>query len=192
MRDGLTTAFLVEQGGAAEDARLCTREEGHHGYSFPHGAIDERARFLLRPIAIEDELATLSALGDAAMAVQRARTGELCAELAHVGVMKEAYVAEHPEQRALAYRRRREAGAGVDSEKCEDDGRDGVVKKSRCLFYENGPNKGLPRHLERSVYLDPVMNPFGVQPQGVPYKECRASFPLRFCVVSCLAYEHGN
>lgn len=43
------------------------------------------------------------------------------------------------------------------------------VLQKRNLFNKNG----LPRHPERSIYYDPVMNPFGVAPPGMPYLERR-------------------
>lgn len=41
------------------------------------------------------------------------------------------------------------------------------MAQKRNLFNK----KGLPRHPERSIYYDPVLNPFGVPPPGMPYLE---------------------
>lgn len=41
------------------------------------------------------------------------------------------------------------------------------ILKKRNLFKKNG----LPRHPERSIYYDPIMNPFGVAPPGMQYAE---------------------
>lgn len=45
------------------------------------------------------------------------------------------------------------------------------MDRTRKLFDKNG----LPIHPERSIYYDPVMNPFGVPPPGMPYIERRTS-----------------
>lgn len=73
---------------------------------------------------------------------------------------KAEYVTEHPEQRRLVYRPRRKEG-----DKAEEE----PVLLKRNLFDKNG----LPRHPERSVYYDPVMNPFGVPPPGMPFMQRR-------------------
>ena len=77
----------------------------------------------------------------------------------HINRKKAEYVEEHPEQRRLVYRRRKEGEPEIEL----------PVLKKRNLFKKNG----LPRHPERSVYYDPVMNPFGVAPPGMPYVERR-------------------
>ena len=74
---------------------------------------------------------------------------------------KDEYVKEHPEQRKLVYRRRQEKG--------EDQKEAPPVEQKRNLFNKHG----LPRHPERSIYYDPVMNPYGVPPPGMPYVERR-------------------
>ena len=88
-----------------------------------------------------------------------AKLAELKAELEHINRKKAEYVEEHPEQRRLVYRRRKEGEPEIEL----------PVLKKRNLFKKNG----LPRHPERSIYYDPVMNPFGVAPPGMPYAERR-------------------
>ncbi|KAF8204457.1 hypothetical protein K438DRAFT_1819927, partial [Mycena galopus ATCC 62051] len=85
----------------------------------------------------------------------KARYAEAKAELDKIYQKKEEYLKEHPEQRRLVYRQN---GAKADEE---------IVLPSRNFFDKNG----LPRHPERSIYYDPVMNPFGVAPPGMPYQE---------------------
>lgn len=75
---------------------------------------------------------------------------------------KDEYVKEHPEQHKLVYRPRRQ-------EKGEDQKEAPPVEQKRNLFNKHG----LPRHPERSIYYDPVMNPYGVPPPGMPYIERR-------------------
>lgn len=88
-----------------------------------------------------------------------AKLAELKSELEHINRKKAEYVEEHPEQRRLVYRRRKEGEPEIEL----------PVLKKRNLFKKNG----LPRHPERSIYYDPVMNPFGVAPPGMPYVERR-------------------
>lgn len=88
------------------------------------------------------------------------RLADLKAELEKINRKKAEYVAEHPEQRRLVYRPRRKEGDKVEEE---------PVLLKRNLFDKNG----LPRHPERSVYYDPVMNPFGVAPPGMPFMQRR-------------------
>ncbi|KAJ3515251.1 hypothetical protein NLJ89_g1872 [Agrocybe chaxingu] len=84
------------------------------------------------------------------------KLAELKAELENINRKKAEYVAEHPEARRLVYRRRKEGEPEPE-----------LPLKKRNLFKKNG----LPRHPERSIYYDPVMNPFGVAPPGMPYVE---------------------
>ena len=90
---------------------------------------------------------------------------ELKTELEAINKKKEEYVKEHPEQRKLVYRGKRQEG---ESSKSQDAP---LPPQKRNLFNKHG----LPRHPERSIYYDPVMNPYGVPPPGMPYQERRAS-----------------
>ena len=116
----------------------------------------------LLPTDIEGEIETLQGLSERS-AKDNSRLSELRSELEKVNKKKEEWVAEHPEHRKLVFKARR---------KQNDDKEEEVKKpelKSRNLFNK----KGLPRHPERSIYYDPVMNPFGVPPPGMPYMERR-------------------
>ena len=86
------------------------------------------------------------------------KLAELKAELEKINKKKAEYVEEHPEMRKLVYRRRKEGEPEPE-----------LPTKKRNLFNKNG----LPRHPERSIYYDPVMNPYGVAPPGMPYVERR-------------------
>ncbi|KAJ3575244.1 hypothetical protein NP233_g1232 [Leucocoprinus birnbaumii] len=106
---------------------------------------------------LEEEIEQLeSSNGD------KARLAEAKAELEKIQKKKEEYVQEHPEQRNLVYRRRRKHDDGDKSAQTENP-----PPQKRNLFNK----KGLPRHPERSIYYDPVMNPFGAPPPGMPYME---------------------
>ncbi|KAJ7157156.1 hypothetical protein C8R46DRAFT_1113646 [Mycena filopes] len=89
-------------------------------------------------------------------AKDKARLVEAKAELERIYQKKEEYLKEHPEQRRLVYRHKKD---GKPDEE--------IVLPKRNFFGKNG----LPRHPERSIYYDPVMNPFGVAPPGMPYQE---------------------
>ncbi|KAJ7455914.1 mRNA biogenesis factor-domain-containing protein [Mycena galericulata] len=89
-------------------------------------------------------------------AKDKARYVEAKAELERIYQKKEEYLKEHPDQRRLVYRKK-------DGDKPNEE----IVLQKRNFFDKNG----LPRHPERSIYYDPVMNPFGVAPPGMPYQE---------------------
>ncbi|KAI5120580.1 hypothetical protein M0805_002530 [Coniferiporia weirii] len=115
---------------------------------------------------IEEEIVELEKLAEST-AIQKARITELKSELSRINKKKEDYVEEHPEQRGLVYRRRTAREEDRDDAKAQPPG-----KTKRNIFNKNG----LPRHPERSVYYDPVMNPYGMPPPGMPYVE-RALLP---------------
>ena len=119
---------------------------------------------------IEDEIEELERNPDSS-AVQKARLTELKSELEHVNKKKEDYVQAHPEHRNLVYAsaRRREQR---EREKVQEGGASIRIKKERKLFNKDG----LPRHPERSIYYDPVLNPYGMPPPGMPYVERRKSW----------------
>ena len=90
-------------------------------------------------------------------------SSDLKAELERIYQKKEEYLKEHPEQRRLVYRHKK------DGDKPGEE----IVLQKRNFFDKNG----LPRHPERSIYYDPVMNPFGVAPPGMQYQERRVLHP---------------
>ncbi|TFK77490.1 hypothetical protein BDN72DRAFT_910924 [Pluteus cervinus] len=108
---------------------------------------------------LEDEIKDLEqAPKDSLPAAKKARLAELKAELEKINRKKAEYVEEHPEHRRLVYRPRRKPGEAEPEP---------IELPKRNLFKKNG----LPRHPERSIYYDPVMNPYGVPPPGMPYAE---------------------
>ena len=109
---------------------------------------------------IEDEIAKLESTPELS-ASDKTRLADLKSELEKINKKKEEYVQEHPEHRKLVFKSRRPA------ESREDKKEDNTALKKRNLFKKNG----LPRHPERSIYYDPVMNPYGVPPPGMPYVE---------------------
>ena len=109
---------------------------------------------------LEDGIAKLEAASELS-ASDKARLTELKAELEKINKKKEEYVQEHPEHRKLVFRSRKPA------ESRDDKKEETAVPQKRNLFKKNG----LPRHPERSIYYDPVMNPYGVPPPGLPYVE---------------------
>ncbi|RDB28692.1 Protein saf1 [Hypsizygus marmoreus] len=103
---------------------------------------------------LEDEIAKLEAANDPD---EKSRLLDLKAELEKINRKKAEYVEEHPEHRRLVYRPRRKEGEQLEE----------IILSKRRIFDKNG----LPRHPERSIYYDPVMNAFGVAPPGMPYME---------------------
>lgn len=110
---------------------------------------------------LEDEIEKLEASAELS-APDKSRLTNLKNELSTVMKKKDEYVKEHPEQRKLVYRPRKQ-------ERGEDQKDAPPVEQKRNLFNKHG----LPRHPERSIYYDPVMNPYGVPPPGMPYIERR-------------------
>lgn len=68
----------------------------------------------------------------------------------------------------MVYRPRRDQDDGKPTEEL-------ILPRKRNYFDKNG----LPRHPERSVYYDKVMNPYGVAPPGMPYMERREYSSLK-------------
>jgi hypothetical protein len=118
---------------------------------------------------LEDDIEKLEAIAEPS-ASERSRLSELKAEFEKIKKKKEEYVEEHPEQRKLVFKARRR------EKKDDDEEKEKPVEQKRNLFKKNG----LPRHPERSIYYDPVMNPFGVAPPGMPYMERRE---LLMCII---------
>lgn len=107
---------------------------------------------------LQDEIEKLEGVSEPSGA-EKYRLAELKAELTKIMAKKEEYVQEHPEQRKLVYRAHRD--------KDEVNKEEPVVMQKRNVFNKHG----LPRHPERSIYYDAVMNPYGVPPPGMPYME---------------------
>lgn len=110
---------------------------------------------------IDDEISKIEALAEPS-ASDRSRLTELKAELEKINKKKEEYVEEHPEQRKLVFKARRRENKDGEDEKDEKP-----VEMKRRMF----DKKGMPIHPERSIYFDPVMNPFGVAPPGMPFMQ---------------------
>lgn len=118
------------------------------------------SHLIQRLTELEDEIEKLEAVSDPS-AADKSRLKEMKAELTKVMAKKDEYVKEHPEHRKLVYRPRRDN----DDKQSQPP----VGEEKRNLFNK----RGLPRHPERSIYYDPVMNPYGVPPPGMPYVERR-------------------
>ncbi|KAI0937183.1 hypothetical protein AcV5_005142 [Taiwanofungus camphoratus] len=108
---------------------------------------------------LEEDIEKLEAASELSSS-DKARLAGLKVELEKINKKKEEYVAEHPEHRKLVYKSRRQ-----DNREDNQDEAPGPV--TRNLFNKHG----LPRHPERSIYYDPVLNPYGVPPPGMPYME---------------------
>ncbi|PWN49371.1 hypothetical protein IE53DRAFT_369821 [Violaceomyces palustris] len=92
---------------------------------------------------------------------QQADLQDLRAELARIRKVKEAYIEKHPEHRKFV------VGYEKDPEQ---------LRKESLLKDEAAPGPSLGgvipgRDPKRSVYYDPVFNPYGAPPPGMPYLE---------------------
>ena len=111
---------------------------------------------------IEDEIEKLEGTSTTS-ASDASRLKDLKDELTKIMKKKEEYVTEHPEHRKLVFKGKKQQHDSTQEDAPKPE------LKSRKLFNKHG----LPRHPERSVYYDPVMNPYGVPPPGMPYIERR-------------------
>lgn len=98
-------------------------------------------------------------------AADKERLATVKAELEKINKKKADYVEEHPEQRKLVYRRKGDTAEQV------------AKLPTRDVYNKNGSL----RHPERSLYYDPVFNPLGVPPPGMPYAERRECAGLNSC-----------
>jgi len=96
-------------------------------------------------------------------AAAKTRLSELKSELSYIAKVKEKFVSEHPEARDKVFRQHREGGPRRDADGDEDVSH---------LYNKEGKL----RDPTRSVYYDPVYNPFGVPPPGMPYRETSECF----------------
>ncbi|WVN88368.1 uncharacterized protein L203_103574 [Cryptococcus depauperatus CBS 7841] len=106
---------------------------------------------------LEAELRSLQSLNDQS---NKNRIAELEKELKYINKLKEKHVAEHPEDHDKIYHIRRKT-------EHEDEDAEGSSSGAGYLYDE----MGRLRDPKKSVYYDPVYNPFGVPPPGMPYKE---------------------
>ncbi|WRT66424.1 uncharacterized protein IL334_003380 [Kwoniella shivajii] len=91
-------------------------------------------------------------------ATSKTKLTELESELSYINRTKEAYVAEHPESRDKVFHIRKPKEGGEGSSSSHND-------------FSKYDENGRLRDPKRSVYYDPVYNPFGVPPPGMPYME---------------------
>ena len=97
------------------------------------------------------------------------RLEALEAELKYVQKTKEAYVKAHPEAKDRVFKQHRPR----DGPRPEgDDEEGGEPSDPNSHLYDE---HGKLRDPKRSVYYDPVYNPYGVPPPGMPYREISGS-----------------
>ncbi|GAA6034929.1 hypothetical protein JCM8097_009370 [Rhodosporidiobolus ruineniae] len=112
-----------------------------------------------RPIEAEIRRLTQQAQKGPLSKADKDELASLRAELASITKAKNEYVEKHPEHRKFVF------PAGQGGGEAEDDAADGAEPPG--LYDRSGKLK----HPERSLYYDPVYNPFGVPPPGMPYRE---------------------
>ncbi|KAG9053361.1 hypothetical protein FS842_008288 [Serendipita sp. 407] len=111
---------------------------------------------------IEEEIEDLESRGEL-MPEERGQLAELRQQLKRILKAKEDYLKEHPEHRGLIYSSAYKRSKGLAG----NDSGPGIAPGDRSVFGKDG----LPLRPERSIYYDPVMNPYGVPPPGMPYIE---------------------
>ena len=120
----------------------------------------------------------------------KTRLSNLKAELDKLRKAKEEYVKEHPEHRKFVY--------GEPSAKKLRDSDGGGIKPAGGAVRQLFGKDGLPLHPERSVYYDPVLNPYGVPPPGMPYMEKRTCevaprvAPLKYFISNATGRNGGG
>ncbi|KAF8746923.1 Domain Homologous E6-AP Carboxyl Terminus with, partial [Rhizoctonia solani] len=127
----------------------------------------------LKKGGLETEIHELEDIGEEKLSsTQKDRLRELRTEVARIRKIKQDYVKAHPEQshlvRGLEPRARRPEGTAATNA-----GGSQATPAVRTVFGKNG----LPLHPERSIYYDPVLNPYGMPPPGMPYVEREALLP---------------
>jgi hypothetical protein len=106
-----TSLSAVEQDREAKGTRFFFGQEGHLGYVWCRTAAHQANDILPD---LEDEIETLSSAATLSDSDQK-RLKELKAELDNIVKKKEKYLEEHPEQRKLVYRPRRQPRDGQPS-----------------------------------------------------------------------------
>lgn len=100
--------------------------------------------------SLEEELRNLERTKADAREIERARD-----ELKKIREAKDKYLKQHPEHRKLIYPHQEAAQAAAQA------------ALPTGLFRPDGK----PYHPERSLYYDPIYNPWGNPPPGMPYRE---------------------
>lgn len=112
--------------------------------------------------------------------------------MAYIVKTKEAYVKEHPDAKDKVFKPRGAGGGGRGGDgqgQAEEEGDEngasgsGAEWKGRKRLHDE--TTGRLRDPTRSAYYDPVYNPWGAPPPGMPYKERRESFSSALSCVSC-------
>lgn len=96
----------------------------------------------------------------------KTRLAELEKQLKHIIDLKEKYVKDHPDEKDQVFKTRgprRPRGDGEDVAGQQQGG------ESSTMAMGGGGRPG--RDPKRSIYYDPVYNPFGAPPPGMPYRE---------------------
>lgn len=123
--------------------------------------------------SLEADIRELERKGASLTPAQHKELEELRGELAKVRKLKEAFVALHPESKNLVLPERT---------KEEESSKDASEVKTGAPHM---PALVPGRVPQRSVYYDPVFNPTGAPPPGMPYREKRK---LNACVFEDASY----
>ncbi|GAA5892935.1 hypothetical protein JCM8208_004129 [Rhodotorula glutinis] len=119
-----------------------------------------------RPIEAEIRRLTQESQKGPLSKTDKDELSRLRADLARLNKAKQEYVDKHPEHRKFVFPER--AGDPSDAALPSDE--------PAGLYDRNGRLK----HPERSLYFDPVFNPYGAPPPGMPYREKPEYAAMRF------------
>lgn len=95
----------------------------------------------------------------------KGKADELRAELTRIRKAKDAHLEKHPDHKRFVYPVDRSAARQEQQER-----RPQPKAQQKQLYDKDGKL----RDPTRSLYYDPVFNPYGVPPPGMPYQERRA------------------
>lgn len=153
---GLTLSHLIE-GKAARKRELKRNKE-------ERAKVREVATVKKDTRSLEADIRRLESKGGGALSqVEREELGQLKAEVRRIREAKEAYVKEHPEHRKFVFAREMEEEE--ESKRKQKEGQE-MEEKSRDA---KRPWEG--RDPRWSQDYDPVFNPLGAPPPGMPYRE---------------------
>lgn len=88
-------------------------------------------------------------------------------ELNRINQAKDDYVNEHPEKRSEIFKSQSKPSEQA-LEALNQRKNEGITQKPNRKVFDS---KGMPLNPQKSIYYDPVLNPHGNPPPGMPYAE---------------------
>ncbi|GAA5855950.1 hypothetical protein JCM9279_005560 [Rhodotorula babjevae] len=120
-----------------------------------------------RPIEAEIRRLTQESQKGPLSKTDKDELARLRADLARLNKAKQEYVDKHPEHRKFVFPERA----------ADPSSSSGLPSDEPVGLYDRN---GRLKHPERSLYFDPVFNPYGAPPPGMPYREKPEYAAMRF------------